>query len=210
MPSPDASFSIARNTRAARASTRTPPSEGPPAPSLPPPDPTRPLALSHLADIAFGLAWVPDLWRPFQHDDLGQRPATRLLATERWEAWLLEWGTGQSVELHDHGPSAGAFIVVSGRLVEVRPRRDGFMQRVDLGPGQARRFAAGDRHDVLNLHIAPAASIHVYSPPLTEMTFYDPISQQALRTETVEDTPVALAGDPAPVLHPSARGTMAR
>jgi hypothetical protein len=198
MPSPNDSFSIARNSRSAAADAGAVP-----APSVPVGGFDEPLPLTFLVDIAEGLASVDDLWRPFLHDDLTERPATRLIATERWEAWLLEWDAGHSVELHDHGPSAGAFTVVTGRLIEVRADTGGLVSRREASGGHTRSFTAGTRHDVLNLSAGPAASIHIYSPPLTSMTFFDPISFEPLRTEAVEPTRAVLDGDPAPMLHPS-------
>jgi hypothetical protein len=226
--SSSSSFSIARNTREQLAadqhpvlvgaaagvhrgerSPRSNPVDGPSptgvgAPSIPP-DGEGPLPLRFLLDIAEGLATVDDVWRPYLHDDLSERPATRLLASDRWEAWLLEWGAGQSVELHDHGSSAGAFTVVLGSLIEVRApgvAAEG-IQRSEARAGSSRSFRAGARHDVLNLSPAPAASIHVYSPPLQSMTFFDPITLESVRTEAVESTPAVLGGGPVPQLHPS-------
>jgi hypothetical protein len=38
-----------------------------------------------------------------------ERRYARLLAAAALEAWLICWPRGASLELHDHGPSAGAF-----------------------------------------------------------------------------------------------------
>ena len=40
------------------------------------------------------------------------------VADEHHEAWLLTWLPGQGTDWHDHGGSAGAFVVVQGALVE--------------------------------------------------------------------------------------------
>src|SRR3954447_27009918 len=34
------------------------------------------------------------------------------------QVWLLSWLPGQGTDLHDHGPSAGAFAVARGMLTE--------------------------------------------------------------------------------------------
>jgi hypothetical protein len=48
-----------------------------------------------------------------------------LIASERYEVWVIGWTTGQNVRMHDHGSSAGAFVVTEGELTEVLPIEDG-------------------------------------------------------------------------------------
>src|SRR4051812_10308137 len=80
------------------------------------------------------------------------------------EAWLIGWGHGHELELHDHGDSCGAISVVSGRLTEqaVSPGATGLHRRV-LAPGGTFVFDTGHIHHVANEHEAPAVSVHVYS-----------------------------------------------
>jgi hypothetical protein len=165
---------------------------------------TEPLPRSHLVAIAVGLAAVDHLWRPLLTPNEHGRSSVRLLATERYEAWLLQWQVGHGVELHDHGGSAGALTVVDGQLVEVEgvvgcPRR-----RV-IPVGGRRSFGPDLVHDVVNVGPGPATSIHVYSPALTSMTFYDPITVSPQRTEPVAAETPALVVDPASLLHPAGR-----
>lgn len=140
------------------------------------------LAPAHLRGIAEGIAASP-LWHDLAEPGPGGRSAVRLVRTECYEVWVLGWWPGQSVELHDHGDSHAAFTVVEGDLIEVTGRRDGTLERVELPTGATRLVRAGTRHDVLNLATTPATSIHVYSPQLTSMTFYDAIDQRLLRIE---------------------------
>ena len=58
------------------------------------------------------------LWRPLVRFDPAQRVHTRLDSGPGWEAWLLTWLPGQGTQIHDHGGSAGAFVVVDGCLTE--------------------------------------------------------------------------------------------
>jgi hypothetical protein len=75
-----------------------------------------------------------------------------------------------------------------------------------LAAGQLRDLPLGTIHDVVNRAVEPATSIHVYSPPLTTMTYYDPVTFQAVDTEPVADCPAVLGpGAGAHVLHPSRR-----
>ena len=42
-----------------------------------------------------------------------------------------------------------------------------------MHPGKPRAFGPDYTHDVRNLSLAPAISIHAYSPPLSEMNEYE-------------------------------------
>jgi predicted metal-dependent enzyme (double-stranded beta helix superfamily) len=128
-----------------------------------------------LAAIATGLAGAPDLWRRRVQHDPEQRTHSLLLGTPAYDVWLLGWAPGQGIPLHDHGGSAGAIAVVEGRLVELyggAPDDEELTSRV-LEPGGVVTFGRRHRHGVSNLHDGPATSIHVYSPPLALMTYYD-------------------------------------
>jgi rhodanese-related sulfurtransferase/mannose-6-phosphate isomerase-like protein (cupin superfamily) len=103
----------------------------------------------------------------------------RLRADGRWyerlyhgpdyDIWVISWLPGQSTGFHDHGASSGAFVVAAGILEEHRP---GERTRV-IHPGKPRAFGPDFAHDVRNVSLAPAISIHAYSPPLSEMNEYE-------------------------------------
>jgi rhodanese-related sulfurtransferase len=103
----------------------------------------------------------------------------RLRAGERWyerlhhgpdyDIWVISWLPGQSTGFHDHGASSGAFVVATGILEEHRP---GERTRV-IHPGKPRAFGPDYAHDVRNVSLAPAISIHAYSPPLSDMNVYE-------------------------------------
>jgi hypothetical protein len=102
----------------------------------------------------------------------------RLIArTGDFDAWLIAWPGGATAELHDHGSSRGALHVISGSLVETIPWRDDdgsvTLARRDVQPGVTLAFGGGHVHDVRNESAEHALSLHVYSPPLTSMTYYD-------------------------------------
>jgi len=163
-----------------------------------------PLPAAVLADIAAGLAAAPPLWRSVvRHDPDGRRPA-RLLATDRYEVWVIGWTTGQHVRLHDHGTSAGAVVVAEGELVEVVPRVGGPPVEHVLGGVRPRHLAVGTVHDVVNRAAAPATSIHVYSPPLTSMTYYDDDLTPVATDPVAPERPVLAPRAAARALHPSA------
>jgi|HubBroStandDraft_1064217.scaffolds.fasta_scaffold16700_4 rhodanese-related sulfurtransferase/mannose-6-phosphate isomerase-like protein (cupin superfamily) len=103
----------------------------------------------------------------------------RLRAEQRWyerlylgpdyDIWVISWLPGQSTGFHDHGASSGAFVVATGILQEHRP---GERARV-IHPGKPRAFGPDYTHDVRNVSLAPAISIHAYSPPLSDMNEYE-------------------------------------
>jgi quercetin dioxygenase-like cupin family protein len=135
-----------------------------------------------LAHIAAGVA-AGDSWAPYARVDAERRHHVRLLGNGRYEAWLLGWAPGQHVGMHDHGDAAGAFLVLAGELREVVLQRRRSV--IDLGAGSTGVVARRQLHDVGNVSQRPALSIHVYSPPLSTMTFYDAAGRSALRTEAV-------------------------
>ena len=136
-----------------------------------------------LAAISAGLAEAPDLWRRRVRHDPERHTYSLLLATPVYDAWVLGWSPGQGIPLHDHGGSAGAVCVVEGRLVEVHAPEVGEAHAPETGsdvlatrilePGAPVTFGSRHRHGITNLHDAAATSIHVYSPPLAVMTYYD-------------------------------------
>jgi hypothetical protein len=103
----------------------------------------------------------------------------RLQAERRWyervyhgadyDILVISWLPGQSTGFHDHGASSGAFVVATGILEEHRP---GERTRV-MHPGKPRAFGPDYAHDVRNVSLAPAISIHAYSPPLSDMNEYE-------------------------------------
>nr|WP_231135072.1 cysteine dioxygenase family protein [Motilibacter deserti] len=115
-------------------------------------------------------------WRRTVRFDPAERWFTRVAATSSYEAWLLSWLPGQGTGPHDHGGSAGAFLVLQGELEEAgyatTPGRSTATATRRLGTGSVRRFGAQHVHDVRAVGDVPAVSLHVYAPALTRMTRY--------------------------------------
>jgi len=109
----------------------------------------------------------------------GWMDRVRLRTDDRWyerlyhgpdhDIWVISWLPGQSTGFHDHGESSGAFVVATGLLEEYRPGE----QPLAIHPGKPRAFGPDYAHDVRNVSLAPAVSIHAYSPPLTDMNEYE-------------------------------------
>src|ERR1700728_3686481 len=123
----------------------------------------------------------------------------RLRAEHRWyerlylgpdyDIWVISWLPGQSTRFHDHGASSGAFVVATGILEEHRPGE----QTRAIHPGKPRAFGPDYAHDVRNVSLAPAISIHAYSPPLSDMNEYEldgsrlvPRDRASAKAETVD------------------------
>lgn len=133
----------------------------------------------NLSALATRLADQPELWSPLIKFDPLSRYYARLAAEPTFEAWLLTWVPGQGTDWHDHGGSAGAFVVVSGTLTEEHASvAESAPPRVvpaarELTTGTLRSFGRKHIHKVTNNALEPAVSLHVYSPALVEMNSYD-------------------------------------
>ena len=119
----------------------------------------------------------------------------RLSANVRYDAWLIGWHAHQGVDLHDHGGSAGALYVVEGELLETSGRLDveGRAATKRRSPPAPPSPSVEDHvHWVVNPTPRVTTSIHVYSPPLTTMDFYETESDSTfhrLRTELADHRP---------------------
>ena len=165
-----------------------------------------PLAADLLHDIAAGIATATTLWGPVVEHDPAERRPVRLLATERYEVWVIGWMPGQRADLHDHGDAAGALLVVDGTLTELTVGADGVRTEA-LPAGTVKDLAVGLVHEIQNDDDGPATSIHVYSPPLETMTRYDGDSLAPTVTEILRSEAPAIAASADSVLHhPSVRG----
>lgn len=150
------------------------------------------LGVDELAEIAVGVGNRRYLWE--RHAALASasmREGLRLLATDLLEAWLLSWPPGSSVQPHDHGGSNGALVVCRGELAEIRwlasRRRTAW-----LGAGDVATVPSGVVHDVISVGASSALSIHVYSPPLRQMRFYDEDAHRVVAVEPVVEEPTVL------------------
>ena len=119
----------------------------------------------------------------------GDERSWRLVAlTPEFDAWVIAWPSGGRVDLHDHGNSCGALVVLEGTLVETIPWRHDTgrlsLERHELERGTTRRLRRGHVHDVTNEATKVAVSLHVYQPPLTTMTHYDLADNQLVPRES--------------------------
>ena len=138
----------------------------------------------------------PRPWRSLVRHTPAERWYLRLDAHDEFDCWLIGWDCHQGVDLHDHGGSAGAFFVVDGELLETSTRRRGGdacgEQRIRAGT--ARAFGPGHVHRVVNPSATVATSVHVYSPPLVSMDFYEVAGAGALQPTHREPAPGTRSG----------------
>lgn len=121
----------------------------------------------------------------------------RIHGDDRLDIWLISWVPGHATELHDHGDSLGALTVLSGALDEFHWDGTQLAQR-RLDAGDQAAFSRGWVHDVVWAPPAtgsvrmqppvPTLSVHAYSPPLAEMSYYDVAPEGTLRRQRTELT----------------------
>jgi rhodanese-related sulfurtransferase len=136
-----------------------------------------------LANIVSGFA-LSDGWMEKVRLRVEQRWYERLYLGPDYDIWVISWLPGQSTGFHDHGASSGAFVVATGILEEHRP---GERTRV-IHPGNSRAFGSDYAHDVRNVSVAPAISIHAYSPPLSDMNEYELDGSRLVPRERASET----------------------
>ena len=95
--------------------------------------------------------------------------ARRVLGeAEGVELVVVGWLPGQATPIHHHEGSLCAFKVLRGQLTEEQFDEVGGPRRGlrELAPGWVQACGADDVHRLANLAEAPAASLHLYTPPL--------------------------------------------
>jgi len=127
----------------------------------------------HLATISARLA-RGDAWKTVVSRPPVGRRWTQLLDHPDISAWLISWAPGSGLALHDHGDASAGITVVEGELHERYIHLDltDFRAR-DLDVGSTVGLGPDHVHEVVNRTRSVAISIHVYSPNLDRMTFYD-------------------------------------
>jgi rhodanese-related sulfurtransferase/predicted metal-dependent enzyme (double-stranded beta helix superfamily) len=132
------------------------------------------------------LARRRDLWEDLVPADRYLRWHSLLHRKDNYDVWLLAWDPGHQTDWHDHGGSSGCFTVAVGRLVEqYRRARSGLAGSRSVGPGSPVAFGPAHVHNVSHGGGAPALSVHLYSPALSAMTYYQPSAYGFSAVETV-------------------------
>jgi mannose-6-phosphate isomerase-like protein (cupin superfamily) len=138
-------------------------------------------AIELSADLAMQWACTPALWQPLVRHVDGERWYAPLFDNGQASAWIITWAPGTALELHDHGDATGTFVVLQGALTERYTDRDlddwdgvfDTLAHRTLGAGSVTSFGPEHIHELRNEASVPVVSLHVYTPSLADMRFYD-------------------------------------
>jgi hypothetical protein len=134
----------------------------------------RDLEPAELATLAAELAEQPQLWREFVRHDATERVYTEIFRDQHLDVWVICWSNSQETGLHDHDLSGGAVRVIDGALAEDRLVMGGpGLETVVYLAGEAFEFDSSRIHDVRHTGQDPAVSLHLYSPPIWRMGYYE-------------------------------------
>lgn len=134
----------------------------------------RDLQPAELLAAAAALAGRPELWQHLVDHRVDERFYIRLRRDHHLEAWLICWMPSQDTGLHDHDRSGGAVHVATGTVAEERMVLGrGGLDTVEYPSGSGFCFDASRIHNVRHTGAGPAISIHLYSPPLWRMGYYE-------------------------------------
>jgi hypothetical protein len=136
--------------------------------------PSVPLSRSRMKEIARAVAGRPGTWDQLVRMDPASRWHRRLHSAADYDVWLESWLPGQTTGWHDHAGTAGMLVVARGELEERVSVLNGvFTQVRHIPEGAARRMGRRQVHNLANVSLAPAVSVHVYSPPLGATRGYE-------------------------------------
>lgn len=141
----------------------------------------RELTRIELDQLVADLADHPELWEHLVVRSPDERYYVRLHRDRAAEIWLICWCPSQDTGFHDHDGSRGGVAVVNGAIRETLLGAQGERPVNVYVEGERFSFGASHIHDVQYEGGDPAASLHVYSPPLGEMGFYDVADDGTLR-----------------------------
>jgi rhodanese-related sulfurtransferase/mannose-6-phosphate isomerase-like protein (cupin superfamily) len=158
--------------------------------------PTAVIASGSLIEMASCLALAAESWwAPFERYT-SARSGLRILAADAYDVWLLSWPADTEISPHHHGESEVAFAVVSGELEETR-WQCGRPESRAVRRGECVAVGRGVVHEV-RAEGGEAISVHVYSPPLSRMEFFDDQAERLLFVEPVDQAvdAVVMTGRP--------------
>ena len=130
-----------------------------------------------LVELARALAQERSVWEHLVRHDPDVRYFIQLYRDVHLDVWLICWLNAQDTGYHDHDISSGAVYVCAGLLAEDRLHAgpDGFHEVTrERPPGSSFDFDASYIHRLRHPGgDEPATSIHVYSPALWRMGYYE-------------------------------------
>jgi len=136
----------------------------------------RDLDRPQLVEVATGLGRERGLWEHLVRHDPDERYFAQLYRDAHVDVWLICWLNQQDTGYHDHDISSGAVAVCDGVLAEDRFHFDGDALREtsrERPAGSVFDFDAAHIHRMRHPGGGPATSVHVYSPALWRMGYYE-------------------------------------
>jgi hypothetical protein len=137
----------------------------------------RDLARAELRQFAETIGAATSVWEPLVRHDPDRRHYVQLHRDPHVDVWLICWTNDQDTGFHDHDVSSGAVYVCNGELAEDRfELSDGVLRRVAVARPRGTAFDFDASHVHCVRHAGgqePAVSIHVYSPALWRMGYYE-------------------------------------
>jgi len=136
------------------------------------------LTRQQLSVLAVAVGGEARFWKEHVRHDPQTRHFVQLYRDVNVDVWLICWLDAQDTGYHDHDLSSGAVFVCQGSLSEDYFYRDA-AGWIDV---RTRTRVAGDVFDFDGASIhgmrhaggPPATSLHVYSPALWRMGYYEP------------------------------------
>lgn len=136
------------------------------------------LTRPQLKELALALSREQQLWADRVRHDPNTRYFDHLYRDTNLDVWLICWLDAQDTGYHDHDLSSGAVCVVEGSLCEDYFYRDeeGWIsvRTRERAAVTAFDFDNASIHGLRHAGGPPATSLHVYSPALWRMGYYEP------------------------------------
>jgi cysteine dioxygenase type I len=159
------------------------------------------LTRPELTALAVAIGNEPQFWSEHVRHDAGTRYFHHLYRDVNLDVWLICWLESQDTGYHDHDVSAGAVYVVEGNLCEDYFYRDEagwiVVKTRERPAGSAFDFDSSSIHGLRHVPGEPAAtSIHVYSPALWRMGYYEPGETGLRRTSITYADEMESGGHP--------------
>jgi hypothetical protein len=129
-----------------------------------------------LVELVTELGGERRFWEHLIRHDPDERYFIQLYRDAHLDVWLICWLNQQDTGYHDHDISSGAVTVCDGVLAEDRFHFDGGVLREttrERTPGSVFDFDAAYIHRMRHPGGEPATSVHVYSPALWRMGYYE-------------------------------------
>ncbi|PJZ85575.1 cysteine dioxygenase [Leptospira harrisiae] len=110
----------------------------------------------------------------------GERKRYKYAEGNDWEILLLVWGKNAKTPIHDHNGSQGWIRMVEGNLIELCFDKSRILQRKNVLGVDTETYIDDSRgtHQIINEFQSKAISLHLYSPPITNCSIYDEISNE--------------------------------